>query len=327
MGGGGAGGNGGNSVGAMLCRSPLGEGSADNTMRAGRAGAGGVGGYPFGQAGYGGRALDRFEGCFIAAVGVRLGYSVDPNSVTAKTELLDFPAGTAAPGWDGVPLGCGDGTVWLGAVGNVAVVGGSWLCVPPERKNGRYFLQNSERGKAVVITDGVPAEAELVADGECPFGGLVAHVVLSAEVPGHTTWACHEPAPAGGRWEFRESAEGWNPAQASASVVLPGLALVAASGDPWIASPPIRIDTANKTLRVRMKVSAGSGASMYFMREGEGASEERVVVVPIAPSSDYAELVFDMGAHPLWTGVVNRLRFDFSNTQASAELDFIAVEP
>lgn len=327
VGGGGAGGRGGHGIAAILCRSGLGEGSGDNTFTAGLTGDGGRGGYPYGDDGFDGLALRFYEGCTLTAeVPVQLGTSYKPNTAEQRSALLAFPGGTAASGWNGEAGSCGDGMVLLGTTEELASVGGSWLCVPPALRNHRFFFQDSDRDEAVEIFGGAYVGGATMPTGECPFGARIAYSELASGSASRAAWVCYQPLPAHWRWEFRGSPEGWNPTNSTITGFNGGLVLTATNGDPWITSPPLHVDTAMfKRLAVRMKVIDGNLAGVYFMREGEGASEERVVTLAIAPSDDSVEVIFDLGAHPSWTGIVTQLRVDFMNAAGQARIESITV--
>ncbi|MCA9516837.1 MAG: hypothetical protein KC635_17970, partial [Myxococcales bacterium] len=157
------------------------------------------------------------------------------------------------------------------------------------------------------VRDGVVADG--VTDGTCPVGTALAEEFV------HALLCVAPPRTTAARWEFRGSAEGWNPTNASTiRVDADTITEQPTSADPWLTSPPVAIHPSFRKITVRMQNAAsGSDAAIYFSRAGEGPSEERVVHTAITPYSPMAEYTFDMGAHAAWNGVITSLRFDFTN--------------
>jgi hypothetical protein len=140
-----------------------------------------------------------------------------------------------------------------------------------------------------------------------------------------------------GRWEFERPgrAEGWI-ARKSVTLSVDGGALqVALAGDdPGMLSPEqLDLSTAEYgTLRLGVRNQAIDGnLQVFFTTEDEPAfSAERHIAVALPPAGGpQAEVVVELGAHPLWTGTLRQLRIDpyDGTTTGDVVFDYIRLEP
>jgi len=140
--------------------------------------------------------------------------------------------------------------------------------------------------------------------------------------------ATPQPAPA---WDFNQNGnlEGWqaqnqlNPLQIRSE----NLVTESTGNDPFMVSPTIRLDaSAFSHIEVRMKVSAGNTADLYFSTNSEsGYDESKVVHFPITSDGQFQTYILDMSNVKKWGGEITQIRFDPTNTQADIEIDYIHI--
>jgi hypothetical protein len=84
--------------------------------------------------------------------------------------------------------------------------------------------------------------------------------------------------------------------------------------DPYIMSQDVNIDASDvKTIRIRMSLTRGTNAQLFF----EPWAEERSVPFTVIPDGRMHEYVLNVAEHPGWKGTIKRLRFDPCQTPMS----------
>ena len=133
-------------------------------------------------------------------------------------------------------------------------------------------------------------------------------------------------------WDFGTpgDSEGWRPTHdLSNFTVYTGVLKTTSTGsDPYMHGPDIFVDAAMYThLKVRMKVSAGSAAELFWTLKGmphELAGYEQPFTL-IADNQFHEYLVY-VGTHNKWQDTVIRLRLDPTDVPgANIEIDYIQV--
>ncbi len=118
------------------------------------------------------------------------------------------------------------------------------------------------------------------------------------------------------RFEMPGYYEGWDMANHVASPAVQDgvLAFDIGGNDPFIISPAISVDASQtRYLRVRMRNSSvATLGQVFFTTEADQVwSESKSVTFPLFPNDvGFTEYFVNLGANPLWTGTVTRLRLD-----------------
>jgi len=124
-------------------------------------------------------------------------------------------------------------------------------------------------------------------------------------------------------WDFTRGAHGWvawNDLTAFEETA-EGISLRTIGADPYIGGPALMAEAARyKEIVVRMAVSAGSGAQVYWTtKDSPATAEDKVLNIGIVADGVMREYVFPVGGHPNWRGTITRVRLDPSNA-AGAEI-------
>ncbi len=135
------------------------------------------------------------------------------------------------------------------------------------------------------------------------------------------------------KFEFDDAAHGFLPAHDIADLrtengMLKGTAI---GVDPYAERYAMDVDgSAVKTVRIRMKVSAGGVAQFYWItQQSPGWAEDKTVHFPITADNQFHEYVLNVGTHPLWNGQrITAIRLDPTNSAQNAtfEVDWIRGE-
>ncbi|MCS6860200.1 MAG: hypothetical protein NZT92_07765 [Abditibacteriales bacterium] len=135
------------------------------------------------------------------------------------------------------------------------------------------------------------------------------------------------------RFEFDDAAHGFLPAHDIADLRTEnGLLKGTATGvDPYMERYAVDVDgSAVKTIRLRLKVSAGGGAQFYWItQQSPGWAEDKAVHFPIIADNQFHEYVLSVGKHPLWNGQrITTIRLDPTGGAQGAtfEVDWIRGE-
>jgi len=134
-------------------------------------------------------------------------------------------------------------------------------------------------------------------------------------------------------WDFNQDGnfEGWevqnqlDPIQTSNG----NLVTKSTGNDPFMISPTINADAASLShIEIRMKISAGNYAELYFMTNSEGTYDEsKVLRFPITADGQFHTYIIDMTEATKWNGVITQIRLDPVVTQATIEIDYIRLLP
>jgi len=138
-------------------------------------------------------------------------------------------------------------------------------------------------------------------------------------------------------WEFNidDDPDDWTPVHDLAPFEVRGgiLRTESTGGDPYMHSPPIRIDAAKfKALVLRLRVQFPAGAQpigqVFWVREDEqNWSESKSVKFPLPTDGQWHELKVDLSQSPEWRGTVTQIRLDLgSGTGIIMELDYVRLE-
>jgi len=138
-------------------------------------------------------------------------------------------------------------------------------------------------------------------------------------------------------WEFNidDDPDDWAPVHDLALFEVKGgiLRTRSTGGDPYMHSPPIRIEAAKlKTLVLRLKVQFPKGAQaigqIFWVREDDPKwSESKSVKFPLPTDGQWHELKVDLSQSPEWKGTITQIRLDpGSGTGISMELDYVRLE-
>ena len=142
--------------------------------------------------------------------------------------------------------------------------------------------------------------------------------------------ATPKPPPA---WDFNQDGnlEGWkvqnqlDPLQTN----MGNLVTKSIGDDPYMVSPTISVDASAFThIEIRMNISAGDTADLYFITNSEsGYDESKVLHFPILDIGQFHTYILDMSKVKKWSGDITQIRLDPTNTQADIEIDYVHTLP
>ena len=141
--------------------------------------------------------------------------------------------------------------------------------------------------------------------------------------------------PPGLSWNFDESGnlEGWDNWGELDNVDVQGGYLSAKSigSDPQIySSEGLGID-ANKFghIEIRMRVSAGDSAQLFFRNDNNDLSENKSIIFPIESGTEFKTYILDMSKVAAWKNIIYQLRLDPTSdvNGATIEIDYINLLP
>jgi hypothetical protein len=141
------------------------------------------------------------------------------------------------------------------------------------------------------------------------------------------------PNSSGLLWDFNENghSEGWQAwNQLNTFQVKGGILYTKSTGnDPYMGSPKITANaSALSRIEIRMKVSAGDTAELYFITKSDGTYDEsKVLRFPITADGEYHTYILDMSKVQKWSGIITQIRLDPTITQAAIEIDYIHILP
>ncbi len=108
------------------------------------------------------------------------------------------------------------------------------------------------------------------------------------------------------------------------------LLLESTGDDPYFTLPGnLSVEAENSPkIEIRMKVSAGSFAQIFFQTgEDDGFVEDKSKVFDIIADQQFHTYTLDMSTVDRWQGMVSRLRFDPTDAVASIDIDYIRIGP
>jgi len=137
----------------------------------------------------------------------------------------------------------------------------------------------------------------------------------------------------GKAWEFEVNGDtgGWVALnQLEPLEVTDGVLRARSTGDdPYLFSSGLAIDAGNLSrMEIRMKISDGDIAQLFFMPEDENDfTEENSLVFNIHPDDEFHTYTLDLSNLDGWTGKIKQIRIDPSIAIASIEIDYIRLLP
>lgn len=141
------------------------------------------------------------------------------------------------------------------------------------------------------------------------------------------------PPTKGQSWEFNADGdtEGWDVwNQLDPLQIRNGSLITKSTGnDPYMASPRIYIGATDfPRIEIRMKISAGNTADLYFITGSESIYDEsKVLHFPIISDGQFHIYSLNMSTVKTWSGEITQIRFDPTNSQADIEIDYIHFLP
>jgi hypothetical protein len=140
-------------------------------------------------------------------------------------------------------------------------------------------------------------------------------------------------------FEFDDSLDGWLPAHDISELVPQNGALFGriSGGDPYLLRPLLRVDGDRcQSLRLGLRVTAGSGGQLYWSTESSpGFDERKTVRFQVIPDGRFHEYRIDLGQEPAWKGqTITALRLDPCNGARAGEFnvdylraDYVSAAP
>lgn len=137
----------------------------------------------------------------------------------------------------------------------------------------------------------------------------------------------------GQAWEFESDGDvegwlAWN--QLASFTVGSGILSTRATGsDPYLGSPTITLDAAlNPVIEIRMAVSAGSSAKIYFITSSDkDYDEDKALTFSIQGDGQFHTYTLDMSKVARWKGIIAQIRLDPTDAASSIEIDYIRILP
>jgi len=191
---------------------------------------------------------------------------------------------------------------------------------------------DAEKSECLTVAPGDLRDYEFSLRGNPAWNeAVVRQLRLSAASPTWLEIDALAVSQNGVAWEFQVpgDSEGWvawhhlDPLQTSDGKLLTR----SLGNDPYINSPGVWIDAASfPTIEIRMKLSAGSGAQLFFITDAETyfVEEKSLVFSPLGDGRFHTYML-DMSAVEEWQGVITQLRLDPTNTRAAVEIDYIRI--
>jgi len=134
-------------------------------------------------------------------------------------------------------------------------------------------------------------------------------------------------------FEFDDSSEGWLPANDISELFPKSGALFGriSGGDPYVVRSLLRVaGDRHQSLRLGLRVTAGSTGQLYWTTETSPAfDEQKTVRFPIIPDGRFHEYRIELGQQPAWRGqTITGLRLDPSSGARSGEfnIDYLRAE-
>ncbi len=132
-------------------------------------------------------------------------------------------------------------------------------------------------------------------------------------------------------WEFESyDSEGWmNTNMLTPFLVQNGTLATRSTGpDPYMVGPNIQVQArTDDIVTIRMKLSAGQYAQIFWIRRGAGQySESKSMVFPVNPDGQFHTYEVCVGRSPEWNGTITQIRLDPTNVaDALVEIDYIRI--
>lgn len=191
----------------------------------------------------------------------------------------------------------------------------------------RFSFSPDGRIFAVADIDGIVHILQVPASMDNGKEDIPPTPIPTAQLPPLPT-TTPKPAPA---WDFdkNDDLEGWQAQNQLDSLQTRNESLITKStgNDPFMVSPTISVDSAAYShIEIRMKVSDGNTAGIYFSTNSEsGHDETKAVHFPITGDGQFHTYILDMSKVKKWSGKITQIRFDPTNAQADIEIDYIHI--
>jgi Tol biopolymer transport system component len=135
----------------------------------------------------------------------------------------------------------------------------------------------------------------------------------------------------GQAWEFESegNAEGWMEINDLVPLqVGNGNLLTESKGaDPYMHSPKFGLDAIIfPKIEIRMKISAGSSAQLFFITDTDATYDEtKVLYFKVVSDKQFHTYTLDMSKVRSWYGIVRQIRLDPTETLSTIEIDYIRI--
>jgi len=134
-------------------------------------------------------------------------------------------------------------------------------------------------------------------------------------------------------FEFQNSRDGWMPSNDIADLLPRSGQLVGkiAGADPYLVRSPTRVEgRVGQVLRLRMRLTAGSGGQFFWTTESSpDFDEEKSLRFAVIPDREFHEYRLPVSHHPMWAGqTITAIRLDPTGGVASGEfaVDYLRAE-
>jgi len=197
------------------------------------------------------------------------------------------------------------------------------------------------RSASITATDTPPTNVVTVATSSEPSSAQLTQVATSLSSTPET-----QPSPAviAYSWDFKQDGEGWarfftlvqndvyseSHDIASVKIVNGALTTRSLGSDPYFFSANNLNITASATpiVAIRMSVSAGDWAEIYFITDSdENWSESKKLEFPLTSDGQFHDYLIDMSEVSRWRLTITRLRLDPTDiASAEIQIDYIRVQ-
>ncbi|MBI3166373.1 MAG: hypothetical protein HYZ24_16940 [Chloroflexi bacterium] len=163
--------------------------------------------------------------------------------------------------------------------------------------------------------------------------GVVAQIAFASTADAAVEFDSIQVEQRGQAWEFEfdGDVEGWLAWNQLASFAVGNgsLSARATGGDPYLGSPTLTLDAAaNPVIEIRMAVSTGSSAKIYFITSSDKEYDEtKALTFSIQGDGQFHTYTLDMSKVARWKGIIAQIRLDPTDAASSIEIDYIRVAP
>ncbi len=135
----------------------------------------------------------------------------------------------------------------------------------------------------------------------------------------------------GKAWEFETEggAEGWMAWNqlAEFQAIQSGLSARSTGDDPYMGSPTIALYAeAFPVIQIRMAVSSGSAAQLFFITSSDGVYDEpKSLAFPIYADGKFHTYTLDMSTVSGWNGTITQIRLDPTAAKSDILVDYVRI--
>lgn len=166
-----------------------------------------------------------------------------------------------------------------------------------------------------------------MSDYQAEFASSIAITPTSTPKPD----ICLPSDASGLGWEFNidgnlEGWEAWN--QLTPLQVINGCLITQSTGsDPYMISPKINISAKDHPIiQIRMKVSAGNYAELYFVTNSDGTFDEtKVLRFDVIADGQFHTYNLDMSKLSKWNGTITQIRLDPAVAKSYVAVDYVRI--